>query len=172
MMLSLNGSSNTTTLPVSGPSSQSTDTPIPTAKFIQGRVGMCKRYGKIIKKRYRYGMLVIKIDGGGTIIFYNNLDTIENGDDNSISMMEDESALKDYSNDGESPFLRKVRNRNRVTVFVEEFQEKLEKETYLHIPAVRRLYHCIGVVLSLIYITHISLLIVPNICYHIYQMCI
>jgi len=142
---SLNGSSNSTTLPVSGPSSQSTDTQIPTAKFIQGRVGMCKRYGKIIKKRYRYGMLIIKIDGGGTIRFYNNLDTIENGDDNSISIIEDEYALKEYSN-GEIPFLRKVRNRNRVTISAsyEQFQEKLlENEAYLHIPAVRRLYHCI-----------------------------
>lgn len=108
--------SNSTTLPVSGPSNQSTDTPIPTAKFIQGRVGMCKRYGKVIKKRYRYGMLVIKIDGG-SLTFYNNLDTIDNGDDNS------------------------KRNRNGVTVFasMEEFQEKLDNEAYLHIPGVRRL---------------------------------
>ena len=48
--------SNSTPLQL-GPSIQNTDTPIPTAKFIQGRVGMCKRYGKIIKKRYRYGLL-------------------------------------------------------------------------------------------------------------------
>ena len=136
---SLNSNS---TLPVSGPSSKSTDTPIPTAKFIQGRVGMCKRYGKIIKKRYRYGMLIIKIDDGGSLIFYNNL-AIENGDDNSISIIEDESTSKEYSNE-ESPFLRRVRNRNRVTVFAsyEQFQEKLENEKYLHIPAVRRLYYC------------------------------
>ena len=135
---SLNSNS---TLPVSGPSNQSTDAPIPTAKYIQGRVGMCKRYGKVIKKRYRYGMLIIKIDNGGSLLFYNNL-AIENGEDISISIIEDDSALKEYPN-GQSPFLRKVRNRNRVTVFAsyEQFKEKLENE-YLHIPAVRRLYYC------------------------------
>jgi len=93
-------------------------------------------------------MLIIKIDNGGSLLFYNNL-AIENGEDISISIIEDDSALKEYPN-GQSPFLRKVRNRNRVTVFAsyEQFQEKLENEKYLHIPAVRRLYHCIGVVLS------------------------
>lgn len=86
--------------------------------------------------------LVIKIDNGGSLLFYNNLNTIENGDDNSTSIIEDESALKKHS-DGESPFLRKVRNRNIVTVFagMEEFNEKLENEPYLHIPTVRRSYY-------------------------------